>query len=161
MRFLLPKFCFPLTHFLSLTSSHFLSLSLLLTFSLSLSLLLTFSPPQLSMIKFTLIKHDSNQSEYFREWLLTKIINGERASYSAPKFARMQVSTCSASCLSLLSFERKMFASGSNTKPNARGHRHQSGKSSCHGSNTQALQTGILETNRSHETLLSSSRLRS
>lgn len=26
----------------------------------------------------------------FREWLLTKIVNGERASYSAPKFARMQ-----------------------------------------------------------------------
>ncbi|GIY00646.1 hypothetical protein CEXT_626981 [Caerostris extrusa] len=27
----------------------------------------------------------------FREWILTKIVNGERASYSAPKFARMQV----------------------------------------------------------------------
>ncbi|XP_023212979.1 uncharacterized protein LOC111615743 [Centruroides sculpturatus] len=26
----------------------------------------------------------------FREWLLTKIVNGERASYSAPKFVRMQ-----------------------------------------------------------------------
>ncbi|XP_064470876.1 uncharacterized protein LOC135385474 isoform X2 [Ornithodoros turicata] len=26
----------------------------------------------------------------FREWLLTKIVNGERTSYSAPKFARMQ-----------------------------------------------------------------------
>ncbi|XP_044572648.1 uncharacterized protein LOC6504085 isoform X3 [Drosophila ananassae] len=29
----------------------------------------------------------------FREWLLTKIVNGERASYSAPKFARMQERT--------------------------------------------------------------------
>ncbi|XP_076350365.1 uncharacterized protein LOC143246977 isoform X2 [Tachypleus tridentatus] len=26
----------------------------------------------------------------FREWLLTKIVNGEKASYTAPKFARMQ-----------------------------------------------------------------------
>ncbi|XP_014664555.1 PREDICTED: uncharacterized protein LOC106806909 [Priapulus caudatus] len=26
----------------------------------------------------------------FREWLLTKTVNGERASYTAPKFARMQ-----------------------------------------------------------------------
>lgn len=33
----------------------------------------------------------SIQTPRFREWLLTKIINGERASYSAPKFARMQV----------------------------------------------------------------------
>jgi hypothetical protein len=29
----------------------------------------------------------------FREWMLTKIVNGERASYSAPKFARMQERT--------------------------------------------------------------------
>ena len=29
----------------------------------------------------------------FREWLLTKIVNGERASYSAPNFARMQERT--------------------------------------------------------------------
>ncbi|KAF4526228.1 hypothetical protein B566_EDAN001913 [Ephemera danica] len=29
----------------------------------------------------------------FREWLLTKVVNGERASYSAPKFARMQERT--------------------------------------------------------------------
>jgi hypothetical protein len=30
---------------------------------------------------------------FLREWLLTKIVNGERASYSAPKFARMQERT--------------------------------------------------------------------
>lgn len=30
---------------------------------------------------------------FSREWLLTKIVNGERASYSAPKFARMQERT--------------------------------------------------------------------
>ena len=29
----------------------------------------------------------------FRDWILAKIINGERASYSAPKFARMQERT--------------------------------------------------------------------
>ena len=29
----------------------------------------------------------------FREWICTKIVNGERASYSAPKFARMQERT--------------------------------------------------------------------
>jgi len=29
----------------------------------------------------------------FREWMLTKIVNGERASYAAPKFARMQERT--------------------------------------------------------------------
>jgi hypothetical protein len=29
----------------------------------------------------------------FREWMLTKVVNGERASYSAPKFARMQERT--------------------------------------------------------------------
>lgn len=29
----------------------------------------------------------------FREWMLTKIVNGERASYSAPKFAKMQERT--------------------------------------------------------------------
>ena len=31
--------------------------------------------------------------KFFSEWLLTKIVNGERASYSAPKFARMQERT--------------------------------------------------------------------
>ncbi|XP_026482262.1 uncharacterized protein LOC113389444 [Ctenocephalides felis] len=34
-----------------------------------------------------------NKGPMFREWLLTKIVNGERASYSAPKFARMQERT--------------------------------------------------------------------
>lgn len=29
----------------------------------------------------------------YREWILTKVVNGERASYSAPKFARMQERT--------------------------------------------------------------------
>ncbi len=33
------------------------------------------------------------QQAMFREWILTKIVNGERASYSAPKFARMQERT--------------------------------------------------------------------
>nr|XP_023020456.1 uncharacterized protein LOC111509018 [Leptinotarsa decemlineata] len=34
-----------------------------------------------------------DKGSMFREWLLTKIVNGERASYSAPKFARMQERT--------------------------------------------------------------------
>lgn len=34
-----------------------------------------------------------NHFRLYREWLLTKIVNGERASYSAPKFARMQERT--------------------------------------------------------------------
>ncbi|CAG5097915.1 Similar to RAP1GAP: Rap1 GTPase-activating protein 1 (Homo sapiens), partial [Cotesia congregata] len=33
------------------------------------------------------------KGQMFREWILTKIVNGERASYSAPKFARMQERT--------------------------------------------------------------------
>ncbi|XP_059620378.1 uncharacterized protein LOC132264278 [Phlebotomus argentipes] len=33
------------------------------------------------------------RDQMFREWILTKIVNGERASYSAPKFARMQERT--------------------------------------------------------------------
>lgn len=35
----------------------------------------------------------SSAGPMFREWILTKIVNGERASYSAPKFARMQERT--------------------------------------------------------------------
>ncbi|TRY78649.1 hypothetical protein TCAL_06617 [Tigriopus californicus] len=34
-----------------------------------------------------------NKGPMFREWMLTKIVNAERASYSAPKFARMQERT--------------------------------------------------------------------
>lgn len=39
--------------------------------------------------------HHSRHKKYpiYSEWLLTKIVNGERASYSAPKFARMQERT--------------------------------------------------------------------
>lgn len=38
--------------------------------------------------------HDHVQQHHkHSEWLLTKIVNGERASYSAPKFARMQERT--------------------------------------------------------------------
>jgi hypothetical protein len=38
--------------------------------------------------------HQFNVKYFFNsEWLLTKIVNGERASYSAPKFARMQERT--------------------------------------------------------------------
>lgn len=42
---------------------------------------------------FNKTKKQTNQITFYREWLLTKIVNGERASYSAPKFARMQERT--------------------------------------------------------------------
>lgn len=38
-------------------------------------------------------KTKTKSNTFYREWLLTKIVNGERASYSAPKFARMQERT--------------------------------------------------------------------
>ena len=33
------------------------------------------------------------QGPHFREWLLTKVINGEQVCYRAPKFAKLHVST--------------------------------------------------------------------
>lgn len=37
--------------------------------------------------------HHFQRLNIYREWILTKVVNGERASYSAPKFARMQERT--------------------------------------------------------------------
>lgn len=42
--------------------------------------------PQILTLNYTLYSNGS-------EWILTKVVNGERASYSAPKFARMQERT--------------------------------------------------------------------
>lgn len=51
---------------------------------------------KLGLVRFhfktcSIIIHEKNT--IYSEWLLTKIVNGERASYSAPKFARMQERT--------------------------------------------------------------------
>lgn len=67
-----------------------------ITFSLNTELLLT-----LLNIFYTHLEHLLTYTHaralirisLSSEWLLTKIVNGERASYSAPKFARMQERT--------------------------------------------------------------------
>ncbi|KAJ6217992.1 hypothetical protein RDWZM_009149 [Blomia tropicalis] len=58
---------------------------------------------------------------YFREWLLTKIINGERASYSAPKFARMQDRTRSQMLEDIVNNLANHLATGQIPKPYRRG----------------------------------------
>lgn len=49
-------------------------------------------PPYVELI-YRRIDFSGATGPMFREWILTKIVNGERASYSAPKFARMQERT--------------------------------------------------------------------
>lgn len=57
----------------------------------------------------------------FREWLLTKIVNGERASYSAPKFARMQERTRSQMLEDIVSNLANHVETGQLPKPYRRG----------------------------------------
>ncbi|CAM1314793.1 Uncharacterised protein g6651 [Pycnogonum litorale] len=57
----------------------------------------------------------------FREWLLTKIINGERASYSAPKFARMQDRTRSQMLEDIVTNLQNHAETGQIPKPYRRG----------------------------------------
>lgn len=57
----------------------------------------------------------------FREWLLTKIVNGERASYSAPKFARMQERTRSQMLEDLVANLQNHAETGQIPKPYRRG----------------------------------------
>ncbi|XP_052126983.1 uncharacterized protein LOC113205839 isoform X5 [Frankliniella occidentalis] len=57
----------------------------------------------------------------FREWLLTKIVNGERASYSAPKFARMQERTRSQMLEDLVANLANHAETGQIPKPYRRG----------------------------------------
>ncbi|XP_068227278.1 uncharacterized protein rsh isoform X4 [Palaemon carinicauda] len=57
----------------------------------------------------------------FREWLLTKIVNGERASYSAPKFARMQDRTRSQMLEDLVNNLQNHAETGQIPKPYRRG----------------------------------------
>lgn len=67
--------------------------------------------------------HESTfeKGERFREWLLTKIINGERASYSAPKFARMQDRTRSQMLEDIVTNLANHLATGQIPKPYRRG----------------------------------------
>ncbi|XP_023244034.1 uncharacterized protein LOC111641977 [Centruroides sculpturatus] len=57
----------------------------------------------------------------FREWLLTKIVNGERASYSAPKFARMQDRTRSQMLEDIVTNLQNHAETGQIPKPYRRG----------------------------------------
>lgn len=58
---------------------------------------------------------------FFREWLLTKIVNGERASYSAPKFARMQERTRSQMLEDIVANLQNHAETGQIPKPYRRG----------------------------------------
>ncbi|XP_076180512.1 rap GTPase activating protein radish isoform X2 [Ptiloglossa arizonensis] len=57
----------------------------------------------------------------FREWILTKIVNGERASYSAPKFARMQERTRGQMLKEIVGNLRNHVETGQIPKPYRRG----------------------------------------
>ncbi|GAB6028378.1 hypothetical protein CHUAL_002545 [Chamberlinius hualienensis] len=62
-----------------------------------------------------------HKSPMFREWLLTKIVNGERASYSAPKFARMQDRTRSQMLEDIVTNLQNHVETGQIPKPYRRG----------------------------------------
>lgn len=66
-----------------------------------------------------------------REWVLTKIVNGERASYSAPKFARMQERTRSQMLEDIVSNLANHVETGQLPKPYRRGSWRPIGKTFC------------------------------
>ncbi|KAG9511322.1 Rap1 GTPase-activating protein 1 [Fragariocoptes setiger] len=61
------------------------------------------------------------KSEFFRDWLMVKIVNGERASYSAPKFARMQDRTRSQMLEDIITNLANHLVTGQIPKPYRRG----------------------------------------
>uniref|UniRef100_T1KL03 Rap-GAP domain-containing protein n=1 Tax=Tetranychus urticae TaxID=32264 RepID=T1KL03_TETUR len=67
--------------------------------------------------------HESTfeKGPHLKDWLLTKIVNGERASYSAPKFARMQDRTRSQMLEDLVTNLANHLATGQIPKPYRRG----------------------------------------
>lgn len=67
----------------------------------------------------------------FREWLLTKIVNGERASYSAPKFARMQERTRSQMLEDIVANLQNHAETGQIPKPYRRGKHNYSVENFC------------------------------
>ena len=66
-----------------------------------------------------------------REWLLTKIVNGERASYSAPKFARMQERTRSQMLEDIVANLANHAETGQIPKPYRRGSWRPIGEELC------------------------------
>lgn len=66
-------------------------------------------------------KDEFLKSDCFREWLLVKIVNGERASYSAPKFARMQDRTRSQLLEDIIQNLANHLVTGQIPKPYRRG----------------------------------------
>ena len=62
-----------------------------------------------------------NKGPMFRDWILAKIVNGERASYSAPKFARMQERTRSQMLEDLVANLQNHAETGQIPKPYRRG----------------------------------------
>ncbi|XP_037039105.1 uncharacterized protein LOC119076446 isoform X4 [Bradysia coprophila] len=67
----------------------------------------------------------------FREWVLTKVVNGERASYSAPKFARMQERTRSQMLEDIVANLANHAETGQIPKPYRRGSWRPIGEDPC------------------------------
>lgn len=66
-----------------------------------------------------------------REWVLTKVVNGERASYSAPKFARMQERTRSQMLEDIVANLANHAETGQIPKPYRRGSWRPIGEEPC------------------------------
>lgn len=82
--------------------------------------------------KFRIKKtHVNLNSFFYREWLLTKIVNGERASYSAPKFARMQERTRSQMLEDIVANLANHAETGQIPKPYRRGSWRPIGEDPC------------------------------
>lgn len=76
-------------------------------------------------------KDEFYKSDSFREWLLVKIVNGERASYSAPKFARMQDRTRSQILEDIITNLANHLVTGQIPKPYRRGSWRPLGHTRC------------------------------
>lgn len=70
-------------------------------------------------------------SKRTREWVLTKVVNGERASYSAPKFARMQERTRSQMLEDIVANLANHAETGQIPKPYRRGSWRPIGEDPC------------------------------
>lgn len=78
------------------------------------------------------LTNQRDKSDCFcREWILTKIVNGERASYSAPKFARMQERTRSQMLEDIVANLANHAETGQIPKPYRRGSWRPIGEDLC------------------------------